>query len=122
MITIAKALLISAPAPEATASGTIPATIAIVVIKIGRKRAWFACINAVTVSSPSCLRWLAKSTNIIAFLATNPISIMIPKRVKILSDILANAKATKAPMNESGIENNTTKGREKLSYNTTITI
>ena len=47
---------------------------------------------------------------------------MIPKRVKILSDILANAKATKAPMNESGIENNTTKGREKLSYNTTITI
>ena len=42
--------------------------------------------------------------------------------VNIFKVILANAKATSAPIKDNGIENNTTNGREKLSYNTTITI
>ena len=47
---------------------------------------------------------------------------MITNRVNMLRDILAKPKASKAPIKDNGIENSTTNGREKLLYNTTITI
>ncbi|MCY1228165.1 hypothetical protein D9M72_404630 [compost metagenome] len=44
-----------------------------------------------------------------------------PKIVKMFSELFVNAKANNAPMNDSGIENNTTNGYIKLLYNATIT-
>ena len=52
MITMASPLFISAAAPDASAIGSIPKTIAMVVIRIGRSLAWFAWIKAVLIFSP----------------------------------------------------------------------
>ncbi|MNI54361.1 hypothetical protein D3C73_1092530 [compost metagenome] len=83
---------------------------AMVVIKIGRKRAWLASTSASLVSLPSAFKWLVKSTRIIAFLATRPISIIKPKMVKIPIELLVKARASKAPITAKGRENITTKG------------
>ncbi|MNQ90995.1 hypothetical protein D3C85_1063580 [compost metagenome] len=109
-ITHAKPFFHSAPAPLARAIGSIPNTMAMVVIKIGRKRAWLASTSASLVSLPSAFKWLVKSTRIIAFLATRPISIIKPKMVKIPIELLVKARASKAPITAKGRENITTKG------------
>ena len=44
-----------APAPLPNAIGSMPATMAMVVIRIGRRRTWFAAINAACRSIP-CAR------------------------------------------------------------------
>ena len=46
---------------------------------------------------------------------------MIPRMVNIFKVLFVNAKANIAPINESGIANNTTNGCTKLSYKETIT-
>ncbi|MNN84116.1 hypothetical protein D3C81_2012410 [compost metagenome] len=57
----------------------------------------------------------------IAFLATRPINMIIPKMVKMFNVWLPNARNNKAPIKDNGMENNTTKGVIKLSYSATIT-
>ncbi|MNL28916.1 hypothetical protein D3C87_1505820 [compost metagenome] len=83
---------------------------AMVVIKIGRKRAWLAKIKASRVDLPSAFIWLVKSTRIIAFLATKPINIIKPKMVKIPKLLFVKARAKNAPITANGIENITTSG------------
>src|SRR5690606_25703614 len=56
-----------------------------------------------------------------AFLATNPINIIIPKIVNIFKVSFVKANNNKAPMNDNGIENKMMNGLEKLSYKITIT-
>ena len=46
---------------------------------------------------------------------------LIVKMVNTFNELLVKAKANSAPMNDSGIENNTTNGVAKLLYNATIT-
>src|SRR5690606_30287225 len=99
----------------------MPITMAIVVIKMGLKRAWFAATNASYVLKPNSFLWLAKSTNMMAFLATRPINIMIPKMVKMLNVSFVSARNNNAAMNDNGIENKMMNGLEKLSYRRTIT-
>src|SRR5690554_1456955 len=110
MITQANPLFISAAAPVAMAIGTIPNTMAIVVIKIGRNLAWLAWIRAVLTVSPAARLWLVKSTIRMAFLATSPMSIIIPRIVKMLIELLVNAKIIITPIKASGMENKTTNG------------
>ena len=119
---MASPLFIAEASPLAIAIGIIPITIAIVVINIGLRRAWFACIRALKVVSPSDFLWLAKSTKRMAFLATRPINIMIPNIVKMLIDSLVSANPHNAPIRERGMENITIKGRLKSLYRITIII
>src|SRR3954447_1806427 len=56
----------------------MPATIATVVIMIGRVRLSAACVIAVVRSAPACIASIAKSSSMMAFLVTIPISIRIP--------------------------------------------
>ena len=57
----------SPPAPKAKALGAMPATIAIVVIVMGRARFRPASMIAVVRSTPPCIASTAKSTSMIAF-------------------------------------------------------
>jgi multidrug efflux pump len=71
---IAMVLRDSAPAPLATASGTAPRMVAMVVIRMGRSRSPAAASAASRTSWPSSRNWLANSTSRMPFFATSPIS------------------------------------------------
>ena len=92
-----------------------------VVIRIGRRRAWLAATRASKVLSPTAFLLLAKSTSMMAFFATRPMSMIIPKIVKTFSVWFVSAIRSSAPMNESGTEKITMNGVAKLSYRATIT-
>ena len=64
-----------APAPVANTSGISPATKAMLVIKMGRKRATAAEMADCTMLSPAFLRCTAYSTISTAFLPSKPMSI-----------------------------------------------
>ena len=64
--------------PSAMAEGTMPAAMAMVVITIGRARLRPASTMAVSRSTPARICSTAKSTSMMAFLVTTPISIRIP--------------------------------------------
>ena len=68
----------SAPAPVPNAIGSVPSSAASVVMMIGRKRTSAASRIAVTASAPSRRRASAKSTIMIAFFLTMPISSRMP--------------------------------------------
>ena len=71
MIQIPIGDFIPAPEPEEIASGIIPKTIAIVVIRIGRKRDSPAKIRASSVLYPSLRFSFATSISKVAFVPTN---------------------------------------------------
>ena len=71
-------LLASAPAPVARSSGIMPAMKANDVIKIGRNRAFAPSIAASKIDMPWSCFWVANSTMRIAFLPSNPTSMMRP--------------------------------------------
>ena len=76
---------ISAPAPIANASGSMPKIIASVVMTIGRRRVVPALSSASLRDMPSRRAWFVKSTSRIAFLVTSPISMMRPIMLMMLS-------------------------------------
>ena len=82
----------SPPAPSASALGAMPATIATVVIMIGRARFCPASTMAVVRSMPACMDSIAKSTSMIAFLVTMPISIRMPMTTGMLIDLPAMSR------------------------------
>ena len=83
----------SPPAPNASALGAMPATIAIVVIMIGRARLRPASMIAVVRSTPPCIASMAKSTSMIAFLVTMPISIRMPMTTGVVIGRLVMSSA-----------------------------
>ena len=95
---------ISAPAPIANASGSMPKIIASVVITIGRRRVEPALTSASLRERPSRRAWFAKSTSRIAFLVTSPISMISPIMLMMfrLSPVASSASAT--PTSDSGSE------------------
>ena len=90
--------------------GSIPNTMASVVIRIGRSRVWPASSRASVSSFPSSRFWLVRSTSKMAFLATSPSIIISPRMVKTLSELFVIASANKAPTSATGMENSTTSG------------
>ena len=78
---------ISPPSLKARASGSMPKTMAIVVMMMGRMRISPACSSASVTVAPALRAWLAKSTSRIAFLVTRPISITRPIMLNTLSAV-----------------------------------
>lgn len=66
------------PSPDAKARGMSPRTVAALVMRIGRRRSFEASRTAVSLSCPSYCFWLANSTISIPFLATRPMSMIMP--------------------------------------------
>ena len=76
---------LSAPAPSASAMGSVPRTVEKAVIRIGRKRAADASSAACWRPRPSSRFCLANSTIRMPFLVTSPISITSPIWLNTLS-------------------------------------
>jgi len=113
----------SEPSDSAKASGTMPKTIASVVIRIGRRRTRAACNSASSraiggVSWPmACVpsrERIAKSTSRMAFLVTSPISITMPMMLNMLSVERNASSASTTPINVSGSELISASGCRKL--------
>ena len=68
----------AAPAPVTRTSGKCPATVAKLVIKIGRSRTRAASRTAASLPSPSSWRRLANSTMRMPFFAIKPTSVTSP--------------------------------------------
>ena len=83
----------SPPAPIASALGAMPAAIAMVVITIGRARIRPASMMAVVRSTPRRIASMAKSTSMMAFLVTMPISIRMPITTGALIGLLVASSA-----------------------------
>ena len=94
----------SEPAPWASAIGINPITMVMLVMRIGRNRNFVASIKASFNSIPFALKLFVKSTTRMAFLPSNPTSIIKPRMEKILKDCFASASASKAPIMAKGIE------------------
>ena len=92
----------AAPASSASASGSIPAIIATVVIKIGRNRVSAAMTIARSFECPASRERLANSTRRMPFFTTRPISKTVPISEKRLSVSWVSASAPSAPMIASG--------------------
>ena len=93
---------ISPPSLKASASGSMPKTMAMVVMMIGRMRIRPACSTASTMPAPALRAWLAKSTSRMAFLVTRPISITRPIMLKTLSVLFHSSSASITPISASG--------------------
>ena len=85
-----------------SATGNMPATIATVVMMIGRARLCPASTKASKRSLPLRISSIAKSTNKIEFLPTIPISIRKPITTGIENDLPVNINAIMAPPTDSG--------------------
>ena len=92
--------LLSAP-PKPITKGNIPATMAIVVMTMGRARLWQASISASKRLKP-CSRcaMMAYSTSKMEFLVDTPISITKPIKDGIESILSAISRPKKAPPND----------------------
>ena len=96
------------------AVGSIPATIATVVMTIGWARLWPASQIASFFGMPWFIISTAKSTRRIEFLATIPKSIRIPMRTNSETGCPAMCKATAAPSGASSSEPMFTNGARNL--------
>ena len=101
----------SAPELVERAIGIMANIIVNVVIKIGLILILTPSINASKTLSPCARIKLVRSTKRIAFLATSPVSIMIPSIVNIFNAFNVKPSANNAPIIASGIENKITNGR-----------
>ena len=88
--------LASAPAPMASASGSMPKIIATVVMMIGRRRIRPAESSEAARSPPSARSWLVKSTSRMPFFVTSPINMMTPIIVMtfMFPPVMRSARAT----------------------------
>ena len=85
------------------------------VIRIGRRRCSEASSMARILSSPASCFWLANSTIRMPFLATSPISMMMPIWLKMFIVWSAPHMKTSAPAMASGTVSMITSGSLKLS-------
>ena len=106
----------TAPAPDASMSGTTPRMNAKAVMRIGRKRS-FAASSAASIAGFPCSRCaLANSTMRIAFLAARPMSMTRPTWTNTLFSSPWSQMPKKAPKATSGVPSRTAKGSVQLSY------
>ena len=85
-----------------SASGSMPAPIAIVVMTIGRLRLWQASTSASKRPMPWRRATIAYSTSRIEFFVTTPISMISPIIDGIDIALCVTSSATKAPPIDSG--------------------
>ena len=111
----------SPPLSSASAEGNMPPTMAIVVMMIGRARLRPASTMASARLMPCAICSTAKSTSMIAFLVTMPISIRMPMTTGRLIGLAVIASATMAPPTDSGSENRMVTGCRKLANSSTST-
>ena len=104
----------SPPSPMPKADGNMPAPMASVVMIMGLARLWPASTIASTRSMPCFTRSTAKSTSMMPFLATMPISINMPMTTGIESAWFVNNNAPTTPPIESGKANTMANGWKKL--------
>ena len=106
----------SVPSPVDSASGRAPAMAAQVVIMMGRKRSEQARAMASRDTRPR-LRSAssAKSTIMMAFFFTMPISSMMPRKATRLSSVLVSISASSAPRPAEGRVEMMVRGWVKLS-------
>ena len=93
---------ISPPSLKARASGSMPKTMAMVVMMMGRMRMRPAWSSASATLAPALRAWLAKSTSRMAFLVTSPISITRPIMLKMLSVLRHSSRASITPISANG--------------------
>ena len=103
------------PSLVAKASGISPNMVDALVIRIGRRRCNEASLMAFILSSPLSCFWLANSTIRIPFLATNPMSMIIPIWLKIFIVIPPKYINISAPAMARGTVSITINGSLKLS-------
>src|SRR6185437_4213880 len=111
--------------PTAMATGSMPATMATVVMTMGRARLWPDSRMAVSRSLPARISSIAKSTSRMAFLATIPISIRKPIMTPSDRGFCVSIRASTAPPRDSGSEERMVSGcstRTKSSTSTANTI
>ena len=111
--------LCSAPSLKAKANGTMPNTMAKVVMRMGRSRTLAAMSRASSrpKAGMSGVPWrarMAKSTNRMAFLVTKPMSKITPMTENMLSDEPNINRASTTPMSVSGSELMRASGCKKL--------
>jgi hypothetical protein len=113
----------SEPVPLPSSIGKAPSMAASVVIRIGRKRSSDASKIASSGGLP-CLRSAssAKSTIMIAFFLTMPISSTMPMMPITSRSLPAIISASSAPMPADGSVERIVTGWMKLSYSTPSTI
>jgi len=85
------------------------------VIRIGRRRCNAASSMACILPSPASCFWLANSTIRMPFLATSPMSMMIPIWLKMFIVCSVLHMKTSAPAMASGTVSMMTSGSLKLS-------
>ncbi len=107
------------PSPRPSAEGNMPAAIAIVVITIGRARLRPASTSASSRGVPRPTSSTAKSTSMIAFLVTMPISIRMPITTGIDIALWVMSSAMIAPPIDSGSEIRMVIGWRKLPNSST---
>ena len=123
MIEIPRGWRSSAPVPKAKASGRAPSRAASVVITMGRNRsrqaAWIAS-RGVRPCRRSSSR--AKSTIMMAFFFTIPISSRMPMMAMMERSSFAICNASSAPSPAEGKVDRMVMGCVRLSYSTPSTI
>ncbi len=93
----------SDPAPRSTTSGTAPNSAAIVVIMIGRKRSTAASVIAASGETPRVRSAsMAKSTMMMPFFFTIPISSTMPTSATTVNSVPVSIKASSAPIPAEG--------------------
>ena len=103
------------PGPPASTSGTAPTTVAIEVIRIGRRRTADDSTIASWMLRPSSRSWLANSTIRMPFFAASPTSITMPIWLNRLSVPPVSHRPISAPSTPSGTVSMITNGWMKLS-------
>ena len=112
---MAKGFLSSEEPPQEIAMGSIPKTVEIVVIRIGRSLLLPASKIASLILFPLLTSLSIKSTLTIASFTTIPISIINPIMDIILIDIPNNARPKTTPNMERGTANMIIKGESRDS-------
>ena len=111
---MARGLSIAEPAPIPKASGSIPATVARAVMAMGRKRRRPAWIIASSAEKPKFRKRCSASRSRMPFLATMPMTMIIPMREATLKEVLVIRRARKPPKLESNAEARMAVGAEKV--------
>ena len=105
----------SAPAPAPIAIGSAPSNAQVVVIMMGRKRSRAASTIACSAVAPWERRSIAKSTIMMAFFLTMPISMTTPIMAMTLRSMPNSIRISSAPMPADGRPDRMVSGWMKLS-------
>ena len=110
---MARGCSICEPAPSAKERGSIPATAAMAVITIGRRRRRPAWIKASSAENPIERNFWFASSSRIPFFATIPTTMMSPINEDILNVVCVINRARNTPDVESTAEARIAMGAEK---------